>query len=509
MKYLLLIVSFFILLFLHVNIAYSTSDIAVLSDKHIYKFGEQAKISWIVPDGVNCSTFVISIFDPNGNSIITDQVTNPFSEYAISGNLWNKQGIYNIKVQCNAVSGTKPIGVIISELIPESDRVNVTTDKTSYRFGETILESYVAPTDSPGGMYVAKILAPDGRAVVTMQGKDTHNLFTMYDIFGPDGTYTLEVQHGSYFGSTLFTVSKSNDLPPPTHSKTDSDGYRLAVMTDNIAYSYGETIIVSWYPPKDYAGQEFTVSVTDSQHREILSEKTFDTTRKYNVKGSLWQKTGMYEVIVSMYGGYRGTTQFGLMEKATILTTKTSDLPRLEKSTSGSISIDKTVYSYGSPIKVTGKFSPYATGQQVTFQIVAPNGDLVKIDQFKSDEITYTKDTDGPKTGIVFSKTYQIEGDQWKFNGIYTVTTSYLNKNFQTKFVLKNVPVKTPLNPIPASKNSTLSNQTENAIKKSDVIQDIKTKKAELIKKAKESAKKRSDERKAKLKSPSDLIKTD
>ena len=77
-------------------------------------------------------------------------------------------------------------------------------------------------------------------------------------------------------------------------------------------------------------------------------------------------------------------------------------------------STDKSAYSDGESIKLTGKITLITDGQFVIVQIIDPsNSDLVTADQFL------------PKSDGTFSKTYLAEGPKWTQDGTYTLKIFY------------------------------------------------------------------------------------
>jgi hypothetical protein len=88
-------------------------------------------------------------------------------------------------------------------------------------------------------------------------------------------------------------------------------------------------------------------------------------------------------------------------------------------------STDKSSYSSGESIKLTGTISPVTNGQFVIVQIINPsNSDLVAADQFL------------PNSDGTFSKTYLADGPKWSQQGSYTLRIFYgewSEKTFQFK----------------------------------------------------------------------------
>lgn len=102
-------------------------------------------------------------------------------------------------------------------------------------------------------------------------------------------------------------------------------------------------------------------------------------------------------------------------------------------------STDKSSYSSGESIKLTGKITPVGDGQFVIVQIINPSdSDLVAADQFL------------PKSDGTFSKTYLADGPKWSQEGTYTLRIFYgewSEKTFQFKKTSSSVKPTTPTTP--------------------------------------------------------------
>ena len=93
------------------------------------------------------------------------------------------------------------------------------------------------------------------------------------------------------------------------------------------------------------------------------------------------------------------------------------------------ISVETNLSSYekGSTIEISGLISNYDESDptkvyDITLKIVAPNNNLITIDQIK------------PNSGGTYSTSVNTEGANWKVDGDYTVTVNYADKSASTTF---------------------------------------------------------------------------
>ena len=93
------------------------------------------------------------------------------------------------------------------------------------------------------------------------------------------------------------------------------------------------------------------------------------------------------------------------------------------------ISVETNLSSYekGSTIVISGLISNYDESDptkvyEITLKIIAPNNNLITIDQIK------------PNSGGTYSTSVNTEGANWKVDGDYTVTVNYADKSASTTF---------------------------------------------------------------------------
>ena len=93
------------------------------------------------------------------------------------------------------------------------------------------------------------------------------------------------------------------------------------------------------------------------------------------------------------------------------------------------ISVETNLSSYekGSTIVISGLISNYDESDptkvyEITLKIIAPNNNLITIDQIK------------PNSGGTYSTSVNTEGANWKVDGDYTVTVNYADKSASITF---------------------------------------------------------------------------
>ena len=112
------------------------------------------------------------------------------------------------------------------------------------------------------------------------------------------------------------------------------------------------------------------------------------------------------------------------------------------------LSTDKSDYSYGDPLTVTGQVDTVEEGQFIVLQIINPTqSDIVIADQFL------------PTSQGFFSKTYPLEGPKLNLDGTYTLKIFYgewFESTFQFKTqVTSNPSSESSSNPMTSSEPTT------------------------------------------------------
>lgn len=110
-----------------------------------------------------------------------------------------------------------------------------------------------------------------------------------------------------------------------------------------------------------------------------------------------------------------------------------------------SISLDKTSYTFGDVIMISGDVS-YVEGNFIGLQIVSPlESDIVVIDQFF------------PQNDGTFSKSYKTQGPKWSEEGTYSIKIVYNEQFFEKQFNFKKQEIlnEEPNAPLEPNQNAT------------------------------------------------------
>ena len=115
------------------------------------------------------------------------------------------------------------------------------------------------------------------------------------------------------------------------------------------------------------------------------------------------------------------------------------------------LSTDKSYYSYGDPLTVTGQVDTVEEGQFIVLQIINPTqSDIVIADQFL------------PTSQGFFSKTYPLEGPKLNLDGTYTLKIFY-GEWFESTFQFKTQVTSDPSSE--SSSNPTTSSESTTGAK--------------------------------------------
>ena len=131
------------------------------------------------------------------------------------------------------------------------------------------------------------------------------------------------------------------------------------------------------------------------------------------------------------------------------------------------LSTDKSDYSYGDPLTVTGQVDTVEEGQFIVLQIINPTqSDIVIADQFL------------PTSQGFFSKTYPLEGPKLNLDGTYTLKIFYgewFESTFQFKTQVTSAPSsESSSNPTTSSESTTGAKpQFEEEPKKKSILDFI------------------------------------
>ncbi len=207
------------------------------------------------------------------------------------------------------------IGFASSQNVYSEEPITVSTDKSSYSYGETLVVSgFVAtveenqiialvitkPIDiSPIGKLISSTGIPTIIEVFPTDGSFEREYVLTGQDWDKSGTYTVSIKYGTSFAETTFFFTG-----PLRTSQS------VSVSTDKLFYSYGETLVVSGSVPVIEEKTRLMLSISDPADEIIdftvfhLTEKSFE--QKYVLTGPHWDKSGVYTVL-AIYGTTRGT----------------------------------------------------------------------------------------------------------------------------------------------------------------------------------------------------------
>lgn len=286
-----------------------------------------------------------------------------------------------------------------------------TTDKQSYRYGETIIVS--GNIDSKYASYPGQIqldISIAGSVYPYEISVDRNGDFTFKIVAGgPEwtktGTYSLglldyETSYGAYLGFEYI-------LPGPprgTYIETDKNLYY---------YSPSSSIFITG----NLGGMQLPITLL------IQCDAAPDQIKKVNIDKSFGQ---FY--IVDNYGNFEyviGTFGFGCNKQTTtgIVTIQgtnisTSFLMSVQEDVNNESEIiastDKISYQKGDSIIFSGKVTDYEFGKKVNYEITGPNGFVLFMNQIE------------PNSDGSFSHTF-AEFASWAYEGEYTIKYYYDN----------------------------------------------------------------------------------
>jgi len=207
------------------------------------------------------------------------------------------------------------IGFASSQNVYSGEPITVSTDKSSYSYGETLVISgfvdtveenpiialvITKPIDiSPIGKLISSTGIPTIVEVFPTDGSFERKYVLTGQDWNKSGVYTVSIKYGTSFAeTTLFFTG------PLRTSES------VSVSTNKLFYSYGETLVVGGSVPVIKEKTRLMLSISDPADEVIdfaifsLTEKSFE--RKYVLTGQDWNKSGVYTVL-AIYGTTGGT----------------------------------------------------------------------------------------------------------------------------------------------------------------------------------------------------------
>jgi predicted secreted protein with PEFG-CTERM motif len=290
-----------------------------------------------------------------------------------------------------------------------SEPITVKTDKTTYEAGDTVRITGEVDVVSGEDQVDIVIIGPDNDEVVDDEAdveSDGEFSFSFdLDDEAEDGKYRVIITYDNEDKEISFNIG----------STTGSSV--LTVKLDKSGYLTGETMKVSGKVDRIIKDQTVNILVfkPDSNFAGLAAyvEPNADLTYSADIRliGNLDVKSD-YTVKVS-YGDNDTEIEFDITGQS---------------ANSGTITVktDKTEYSAGSTVKITGTVNTdlLAAGQSVVIQVNNPNGDAYRVDLI-------TPSSDG-------SYSYDmVVGGKLGVAGEYDVTATYNLKQAKTTFELK------------------------------------------------------------------------
>ena len=243
--------------------------------------------------------------------------------------------------------------------------------------------------------------------------------------FANAGTYDYFCSvHPWMTGQIIVGASGTVPTPQPTQPT-------VSLTTDRQSYNQGDTIIISGKVSNSVQHVAVTLRIFNS-HGDLLSVSQIlpssdgSFTKTILATGPLWADAGTYTVTYQ-YGS------LGIPSNQTFYynggngqSTVTPSVPTQPSPISPliTVSVDKSSYTYGNTIAVSGMVQQVVPGTPVSIEILDPNNNMALTD---SVDVT-------PDGKYVY--TTSAAGPYWKLNGSYTVKVQYgpPNVTAQTTF---------------------------------------------------------------------------
>ena len=216
-------------------------------------------------------------------------------------------------------TGIITITVDSAAILASINQISVYSDKATYAIGDTIDANWIIPTDSSGTDTTFRVITPIGtNAVNDVLSNSTEHL-TPTDNF-VDGTYTIRVEHGQYYGETsvLFTSStETNESTITSDTTTEisdtelvsgscADDSKISIQLGDTSYTKGEKVSVSTDLCNVISNEYVIVQIFDPFNAQLAIDQFLPTNtnfnKKYSTDGGLWKLDGKH-IIKSTYLG--------------------------------------------------------------------------------------------------------------------------------------------------------------------------------------------------------------
>lgn len=208
-------------------------------------------------------------------------------------------------------AGIITITVDSAAILASINQISVYSDKATYAIGDTIDANWIIPTDSSGTDTTFRVITPIGtNAVNDVLSNSTEHL-TPTDNF-VNGTYTIRVEHGQYYGETsvLFTSStETNESTITTNTTTETsdtesdscvDDSKISIQLDDLSYTKGEKVSVSTDLCNVVSNEYVIVQIFDPFNSQLTIDQFLPVNtsfnKKYSTDGGLWKLDGKHTV---------------------------------------------------------------------------------------------------------------------------------------------------------------------------------------------------------------------
>lgn len=346
---------------------------------------------------------------------------------------------YGIQVSAqtagSGICGDHPCasGEVYTPSTPSGSGITVTTDKSSYNYGDTITISGTTSVYLGNTIPLTLILRdPVGNIVIVHQltvGTDktfSDIVTTTAPQWQRAGTYTISVQYGGPTESATTTFQFSGYSGTPSGPST----FPVDGTVFSITYTITNAQILDI--KADIQSSSLTTQIQTSGSgtlaitlpRELIDAKNPDGTDKafvvlnndQTVQFTETNTTNIERTLIIPFES--GAQQIEIIGTLVVGHGSTTLSPPASTPT-GTITVttDKSSYSEGDKIMISGTTSVYLGNTPLTLILTDPIGHTVKVDQIT----VGTDDT--------FSETVVATGTLWQSAGTYTISATYGGTN--------------------------------------------------------------------------------
>ncbi len=198
------------------------TSITVSIDKLTYDFSSTIFVNGKVTNPKSGTFVALLVKNPTNQIVTVDELSiDTYGSFntrlSTTGNNWAEDGTYTIRIQYgNQVYDETTIKLFGGTAITP---ITVSTDKTSYNYGETIIISGQVSERLDNTPIGLTVIFPDGRIVTETLDVDYNNKFQVHlstagTLWKLTGTYTITVQQGTQKHATSFYLEGSQKPSP-------------------------------------------------------------------------------------------------------------------------------------------------------------------------------------------------------------------------------------------------------------------------------------------------------